>query len=58
MKLLNKFVRDESGQGLVKYAMLLGIVAFGVALALDLLGDTITGTFTRVRIVLVNMSWD
>ena len=58
VEVLRAFVRDEGGQGLVEYAMLLGIVVFGVAVALDLLGDTVTGTLTRIRIALSGLPWD
>lgn len=38
MKLAKKFWQDESGQGLVEYALILFLVALAVILALRLLG--------------------
>jgi len=58
MELLRNLIRDEEGQGLVEYAMILGIVAIGVALVLNTLGAQIEGIFTQIGNGLVNMPWD
>jgi pilus assembly protein Flp/PilA len=48
MKLLRRLVREEEGQGLVEYAMILGLVALIVALALQSVGLGIEALFTRI----------
>lgn len=58
MELLRNLIHDEEGQGLVEYAMILGIVAIGVALVLDTLGTQIETIFTQIGSGLVSMPWD
>ncbi len=58
MNLLKRLFRDEEGQGLVEYAMILGIVAIGVAVALDLLGTSIETVFNSIRTSLIALPWD
>jgi len=58
MNLLKRLFRDEEGQGLVEYAMILGIVAIGVAVALDLLGTSIETVFNSIRVSLLALPWD
>jgi pilus assembly protein Flp/PilA len=41
-------LRREEGQGLVEYAMLVGLIALGVFSTLGVLGRHITGVFTQL----------
>ncbi len=43
-----KLFRNEEGQGLVEYAMILGLVALIVALALQAVGLGIEALFTQI----------
>lgn len=43
-----RLVRDESGQDLPEYAMLIGLVALAVIVAVALLGTSISTTFNDV----------
>ncbi len=46
-KLRHLFDREE-GQGLVEYAMIVGLVAVGVLALLTLLGDQVEAIFTSI----------
>ena len=48
MRYLELLVRDESGQDLPEYAMLLGLVGLAVIVAVGLLGGRINGTFNDI----------
>ena len=41
------FVQDESGQGLVEYALLISLVALAVVGAVVAFGGKVTGVFTK-----------
>lgn len=41
-------VNDEEGQGLVEYALIIGLVVIVVIAVLVLLGGTITNTFQNI----------
>jgi pilus assembly protein Flp/PilA len=41
--------KDESGQGLVEYGLIIGLVAVVVIAALTLMGNSINGLFGRVN---------
>ncbi len=58
MKLLKGLINDEDGQGLVEYAMILGIIALGTAIALNLMGTTIERVFDTLRFELISLPWD
>ena len=58
MEFLRRLYREDEGQGLVEYAMLLGIVAIGVALTLDALGNTLETIFNQITAGLSGMPWD
>ena len=58
MEFLKKLIRNEEGQGLVEYAMILGIVAIGVAISLNLLGGEIESIFANISSALQNLPWD
>lgn len=50
MNLVRRFVREEKGQGMAEYALILGLVVLGiwVAVATGGIGDAISGLFGRV----------
>jgi len=48
MNWVNRFIRDEAGQDLVEYALLLTLIAVALVTAIGLLTGAITGQFTRV----------
>ena len=54
MELIRRFVREEEGQGLVEYALILGLIAVVAIAALSLSGTSIKGMFTTISTVLVN----
>lgn len=41
-------VKNEEGQGMVEYALLVGLIALGVIVAAGLLGDGIAAQFTAI----------
>lgn len=45
---LKKFWKDESGQGMVEYGLILALVAVVVILALTTLGDNLSGIFNNI----------
>ena len=45
MKNLKKVLKDESGQGMVEYGLILGLIAVAAIAALVLLGPKISGIF-------------
>jgi pilus assembly protein Flp/PilA len=47
--LFKNFVREEEGQDLVEYALLLALVALVVAAALPGLTGAITGVYTAIQ---------
>jgi pilus assembly protein Flp/PilA len=47
--LWNRFVSDESGQGLVEYALIIALVAIGLIVILTLLRNSIGNVFNSTR---------
>jgi pilus assembly protein Flp/PilA len=47
--LWNQFVSDESGQGLVEYALIIALVAIGLIVILTLLRNSIGNVFNSAR---------
>ncbi len=45
---LNALWRDESGQGLVEYALIIALLAIAVVVALSALGGRINNVFNRI----------
>ena len=43
-----KFIREDEGADLIEYALIVGLLAFAVVLAMDGLNTSITGFFTNV----------
>jgi pilus assembly protein Flp/PilA len=49
---VNRFVRDEGGQDLVEYAMLLAFIALIAIVGVKTLGTTVSGFFSNVATAL------
>jgi len=49
---INRFVRDEEGQDLVEYAMLLAFIALIAIAGVKTLGNTVNGFFSNVATAL------
>ncbi len=48
-ELWNRFLKDESGQGLVEYALIIALVAIGLIAILTLLRNSIGEVFDKSR---------
>ena len=48
LQLFNALLLDESGQDLAEYAILIGLIALAVIVAVRLLGTTISGVFNSI----------
>jgi pilus assembly protein Flp/PilA len=48
LQLLNALLLDESGQDLAEYAILIGLIALAVIVAVTLLGTTISNIFDAI----------
>jgi pilus assembly protein Flp/PilA len=46
--LFSRFIRDDSGQDLIEYALLSGFIAIGSIGAIGLLAGSLLGTFNGV----------
>ncbi len=59
MKLINRlrsFVRDDSGQDLLEYALLVGLIALVTVLAVTNAGTAINGIFTAIATSLAGVA--
>lgn len=54
MELIKRFVREEEGQGLVEYALILGLIAIVAIAALGLAGNKINNGLTTITNALPN----
>ena len=50
--LLRRFIRDEEGQDLIEYALLIVFIALVVYAVLDPLGQTVQGVYTNINTAL------
>jgi pilus assembly protein Flp/PilA len=55
LALWNEFLGDESGQGLVEYALIIALVAIGLIAILTLLRNSIGRVFNESRNTLNNV---
>lgn len=55
LRLLKRLVREEGGQGLTEYALIIGLVAIAVIATLGLLGGEINRMFEAVKNKLVGV---
>lgn len=44
---MKNFFKDENGQGMVEYGLIIALIAIAVIAALKLLGPAVTGIFTN-----------
>ena len=51
---LQRLAKDESGQGLVEYVLIIALVAIGLTLALTVFRNRIGSTFDNVNATLQN----
>jgi len=49
---MKKFFKDECGQGMVEYGLIIALVAIVVIVALKLLAPSISGIFTKASTAL------
>lgn len=47
--MLKRLFRDEDGQGMVEYGLIIALVAIVVVVVLTAMGGKLTGTFTKVN---------
>lgn len=52
VQLFNALMIDESGQDLAEYAILIGLIALAVIVAVRLLGNTISNVFSSIATTL------
>ncbi len=52
--LVKKLWSDESGQGLVEYALIIALVAIGLIVALRLMRTNLQGIFQTINTTLAN----
>jgi len=50
--MLRKFARDEEGQDLLEYALLVSLIALVAVLAITSAGTNVNGIFTRIAAAL------
>ncbi|GLB29824.1 hypothetical protein LAD12857_17470 [Lacrimispora amygdalina] len=48
-KFWDKFVSEESGQGMVEYGLILALIAVAVIVGLQTLGGKVSSTFDKVN---------
>ena len=49
---INKFIKDEDGQGMVEYALIIAVIALVVVLAMPAVTDAISDLFDRIAAAL------
>jgi pilus assembly protein Flp/PilA len=50
--LIVRFVREDAGQDLIEYGLLVGIITVGAITAIGLIGPKISGYFTNLNAAL------
>ena len=50
--LLKRFVREESGQDLIEYGLLLGLITVGCVASIDLIGPIVAGYYAALLALL------
>lgn len=56
LKLFKRLVKEESGQGLTEYALIISLIAIVVIAVLGLLGDQIKSVFNKITGALTTVS--
>lgn len=54
MNYVSSKVKNEEGQGMVEYALLVGLIALAVIVAAGLLGDGISAQFDAIKTAIGN----
>ncbi len=49
MNLIQRFVREEEGQGLVEYALIIGLIAVAAIVALGLAGGGVNSMLGKIN---------
>jgi pilus assembly protein Flp/PilA len=49
MNMLKKLFKDESGQGMVEYGLIIALVSIAVVVILGTMGDTLQTIFTNTN---------
>ncbi|RHW42548.1 Flp family type IVb pilin [Neobacillus notoginsengisoli] len=49
MNLLSRIVKEEEGQALTEYGLIIGLVSVGLILALGILKDSIAAVFDDIK---------
>ena len=52
LNLLSRLHKDESGQGLVEYLLILALVAFGAVAGMDSLATGLNSAFKQISVIL------
>ena len=50
--LFNRFVREDAGQDLIEYGLLVGIITVGAVASIKLIGPKVAGYFTALATAL------
>jgi pilus assembly protein Flp/PilA len=51
---ITKFVREEKGQGMTEYGLILGLIALAAVVALGAFGDEIGARFDEIKNTLID----
>jgi pilus assembly protein Flp/PilA len=54
MNLVNRLHKDEAGQGLVEYLLILALVAFGAIVGMNSLASGLNSAFVKISSILGN----
>jgi pilus assembly protein Flp/PilA len=49
MREMMKFLKDEEGQGMVEYGLIIGLIAVAVIAALGIMGPKVAALFNKVN---------
>ena len=49
MNLFNRFVREDAGQDLIEYGLLVGLITVGTVTVITPIGTKVTGFFTALK---------
>jgi len=52
MEIMKRLFKEEEGQGLVEYALIIAVVSIGLVIALGAFKDDIAAVFTKIKATL------